>query len=104
MQFYGARVPSMNLRSLGRYLTDTRVPRWRRWLVLGGVFYAVLPIDLIPDVLPVVGWLDDLGVLAAVCAFFARDVAQHERAGPELLTANRTSRSAVEQRERLGVK
>jgi uncharacterized membrane protein YkvA (DUF1232 family) len=29
-----------------------------------GVFYGIWPIDLIPDV-PIIGWVDDLGVMGA---------------------------------------
>jgi uncharacterized membrane protein YkvA (DUF1232 family) len=53
--------------------------------VLGGVAYAALPFDLIPDVLPIVGWLDDAGVMAAGFAFLLRDVARHERASAQQL-------------------
>ena len=35
-------------------------------LVLGYVFF---PIDLIPDVFPVIGWLDDIGIGALFLAF-----------------------------------
>lgn len=34
------------------------------------VLYCLSPIDLIPDVMPVIGWLDDAGVaLADIIAF-----------------------------------
>jgi uncharacterized membrane protein YkvA (DUF1232 family) len=33
-------------------------------VLLGCVLYILSPIDFIPDVIPVVGWIDDLGVLA----------------------------------------
>lgn len=42
----------------------------RNLLLLGGaILYFVCPLDVIPDVIPVVGWLDDLGVLALVLRF-----------------------------------
>ena len=33
---------------------------------LGAIIYLVSPIDLIPDVIPIVGWLDDAAVITAV--------------------------------------
>jgi uncharacterized membrane protein YkvA (DUF1232 family) len=43
------------------------------------VAYAILPFDFIPDVVPVIGWLDDLGFLAIAFAFIARDMAKHAK-------------------------
>lgn len=34
-------------------------------LVLGAVVYCLSPIDVVPDALPIAGWLDDLAILAA---------------------------------------
>lgn len=44
-------------------LEDPRTPRLARALALLVVAYALSPIDLIPDALPVVGLLDDLVLL-----------------------------------------
>ena len=38
-------------------------PKYRWLLILGGLFYMLSPIDLSPDVLPVVGWLDDAMIM-----------------------------------------
>ena len=40
------------------------------------MLYVISPLDLIPDFIPVIGWLDDLGVLvwAARQVFFNKDV------------------------------
>lgn len=51
--------------------------RWKRVIiVLLAFIYVVSPLDLIPDFIPVIGWLDDLGVLAwaAKQVFFNKDV------------------------------
>ncbi|MCP4622430.1 MAG: DUF1232 domain-containing protein [bacterium] len=36
-------------------------------LLIGGIVYTIFPIDLIPDVLGPVGWIDDIGFLLATC-------------------------------------
>lgn len=41
----------------------------RNIVLLGGaLIYAVSPVDAVPDILPVVGFMDDIAVLAAVLA------------------------------------
>ena len=44
-------------------LTHERTPRAAKWLAGGLVAYALSPIDLIPDFIPVLGHLDDLVLL-----------------------------------------
>lgn len=39
---------------------DPRVPWYARLLAAGIVAYALSPIDLIPDAIPIIGYLDDL--------------------------------------------
>jgi uncharacterized membrane protein YkvA (DUF1232 family) len=68
----------MGLKALTGYLRDEAVPAWRRWLLFAGLAYTLLPIDAIPDVIPVLGWLDDVGVLAAIAMFLSREVAKRE--------------------------
>ena len=70
----------MNLQDIGRYFRDSQVSLAKKSLAFLAAIYAVMPIDAIPDVLPVVGWLDDVGVIAAVAAFVWRDVKKHAAA------------------------
>ena len=42
---------------------DPRVPWYAKAVALGLVAYALSPIDLIPDFVPVLGYLDDLVVI-----------------------------------------
>jgi uncharacterized membrane protein YkvA (DUF1232 family) len=53
-----------------RLLRDGRVSVWPKALLLVGLLYLVSPIDLIPDVLPVIGEVDDLLLLIVVCRLF----------------------------------
>lgn len=75
------------LHKLWRYLRDGRVPLWRKLVGVAAVAYLVWPWDLIPDFIPLIGWLDDAGVLLAAALFIVRDVRRHERAYPELPAA-----------------
>lgn len=47
-----------------RLLTDKRVPVVERALVAGAIVYAIIPLDLIPDMLPFVGQVDDVYLIA----------------------------------------
>ena len=63
-----------------RLLRDPRVPR-RAKITLGlAAAYTVSPIDLIPEVIPVLGWADDVLII-----MFAID-SLIDRAGPEVVT------------------
>ncbi|MGB7861177.1 MAG: YkvA family protein [Acidimicrobiia bacterium] len=67
------------IKLVGRLLLDPRVPR-RAKITLGlSAAYVVSPIDLIPEIIPVIGWADDVIVL-----MFAID-SLIERAGPEIV-------------------
>src|SRR2546428_14140629 len=56
-------VPNMVL--LGaRLLTDPRVPRTEKALVAGAIIYAIIPFDLIPDMIPFVGQVDDVYLIS----------------------------------------
>ncbi|MER6142042.1 DUF1232 domain-containing protein [Streptomyces sparsogenes] len=68
------------LRLIPRLARDRALPRGvrvRLWLLLG---YLAMPIDLVPDFIPILGYADDAIVVAAVL----RSVVRH--AGPEALT------------------
>jgi uncharacterized membrane protein YkvA (DUF1232 family) len=55
-----------------RLLRDDRVPR-RAKVVLGLlVLYLAMPLDLVPDFIPVAGQLDDAVLVAAAIAYVAR--------------------------------
>ncbi|HXL79345.1 MAG TPA: YkvA family protein [Pyrinomonadaceae bacterium] len=47
-----------------RLLTDSRVPATERALLAGAIVYAIIPFDLIPDMIPFVGQVDDAYLIA----------------------------------------
>jgi uncharacterized membrane protein YkvA (DUF1232 family) len=60
------------LRLAGRLLTDRRVPLAARAILPALVLYLAMPLDLIPDFIPVLGYLDDLLVVLAAAWLFLR--------------------------------
>lgn len=49
---------------LGRLLKDGRVPGAEKALFLAAIIYVISPIDLIPDLFPFIGQVDDIYVVA----------------------------------------
>jgi uncharacterized membrane protein YkvA (DUF1232 family) len=41
------------------YRQTIRHPKYRWFLILGTLLYLVSPLDISPDVFPIVGWIDD---------------------------------------------
>ncbi|HEX9545648.1 MAG TPA: YkvA family protein [Pyrinomonadaceae bacterium] len=56
-------IPNMVL-LCARLLTDSRVPATERALLAGAIVYAIIPFDLIPDMIPFVGQVDDAYLIA----------------------------------------
>lgn len=63
-----ARLPGQ-LRALA---ADDRVPMRAKLVLLGLALYLLNPIDLIPDFVPIIGYLDDIVIAAALLALAAR--------------------------------
>jgi uncharacterized membrane protein YkvA (DUF1232 family) len=47
---------------------DSRTPAWARGVIFASLGYFIAPLDAIPDLVPVAGYSDDLGVLALAVA------------------------------------
>lgn len=56
-------LPNM-LKLLGKLLTDARVPVAEKALFAAAIVYVIVPLDLIPDVFPFIGQIDDLYLVA----------------------------------------
>jgi len=74
----------------GRLMVDPRVPTKERVLVAGAIIYAFVPFDLIPDMIPFVGQVDDayliaLSLLRLATVTDPRVVRQHWRGGGDVV-------------------
>ncbi|HET9933281.1 MAG TPA: DUF1232 domain-containing protein [Polyangiaceae bacterium] len=61
---------------------DSDTPPWAKAVIYSALGYFIAPFDAIPDVTPIVGYADDLGVLVAALATVAAHIkpAHGERA------------------------
>jgi uncharacterized membrane protein YkvA (DUF1232 family) len=60
--------------ALVRYMRDPIVSWHRKAIVVGALIYFISPVDAIPDIAPLVGYLDDLGVITAVLKFLGHEL------------------------------
>lgn len=60
------------VRLVKRLAADPSVPRATRWWLLALLGYLLLPFDLVPDFIPVLGFADDAIVVAIVLRFAIR--------------------------------
>jgi uncharacterized membrane protein YkvA (DUF1232 family) len=79
---------------LWRFVRDPRAPRAPKVLLALAVLYTLSPVDLIPDVIPVLGWLDDVGLLSMAIAWFLHVLARWDGdAAPTTLVASPSTRA-----------
>lgn len=81
-------------RALVRYFRDREASTLGKLLVLAALVYVVSPVDLIPDAIPFVGWLDDVGVMSLAVAWMWRVVGRYREA-PQVAARSGRSTPAV---------
>jgi uncharacterized membrane protein YkvA (DUF1232 family) len=54
---------------LWAYFKSGQCSNFERILIVAGLLYLISPLDAVPDFIPVVGWLDDLGVAAMILTY-----------------------------------
>ncbi len=85
------------LRLVWRLMRDGRVPIFLKVIPFAPIAYLLWPIDLLPDLFPFLGQLDDLGMfIAGMEAFIAlapREVVREHQAELEAGSASGQSRS-----------
>lgn len=62
----GQSTMKFSIESLYNWYRETlRNPKYRWWIIGGSLLYLLSPIDISPDVFPVIGWIDD-GIIATL--------------------------------------
>ncbi|MDF3835618.1 YkvA family protein [Cupriavidus basilensis] len=68
-------------------------PRWLRPATFGLVLYAISPIDLIPDFIPVLGLMDDVVLIPLAVHFILKCLPPHVLRQAEARAGARTVRA-----------
>jgi len=63
-----------DIKALYNYFTDSSIPWYRKSIVIVALIYFITPIDTIPDIAPLIGYLDDLGVITAVIKYMGSEL------------------------------
>ncbi|NJL82044.1 MAG: DUF1232 domain-containing protein [Chloroflexaceae bacterium] len=50
------------------YRSIIRNPQYRWWVILGTLLYLLSPIDISPDLIPIIGQIDDIAILTLLVA------------------------------------
>lgn len=67
-------------------LKSPDVPKKYRVVIAGALLYLALPIDVVPDAIPVVGLLDDVAVIVAIVGLVAKAVSVAKNIIPQIET------------------
>lgn len=60
MQFFGLQVLIKRIKAIRFMMADKSVPKRKKALIVLGIIYIFLPVDLIPPILFPIAWVDDL--------------------------------------------
>ncbi|MCE1189634.1 MAG: DUF1232 domain-containing protein [Ignavibacteria bacterium] len=63
-----------DIQALYRYFKDPEVQWYRKTIVVAALIYFISPIDMIPDITPLIGYLDDMAVIAAVLKYMGSEL------------------------------
>jgi uncharacterized membrane protein YkvA (DUF1232 family) len=67
--------------ALYRYMKDPLVKWYRKAIVVAALIYFIVPIDSIPDITPLFGYLDDLGVITALLKYLGSELMEYYPSG-----------------------
>ena len=71
------------LKTIVALMRNPRVSTFPKFLVIGAIAYILLPTDAVPDVAPVVGWIDDILFLMGALGMLFGSAPSREEPRPE---------------------
>ena len=50
-----------------------KLPKWSALIVIIAIIYDICPVDMLPDITPIIGWLDDIAItVGALLNFYVQ--------------------------------
>lgn len=71
------KILSKNWKIIRITLTDNRVPKMLKYSLIAMIIYVISPIDILPDVIPVIWQLDDIWLVIAVLEWIKSNLPPH---------------------------
>jgi uncharacterized membrane protein YkvA (DUF1232 family) len=66
-----------DLLALYKFMKDPKVSFIKKSLAVFALAYFILPLDSIPDISPIVGFLDDIGIVAMVVRYLSKELERY---------------------------
>ncbi|MCI0448328.1 MAG: DUF1232 domain-containing protein [Chlorobi bacterium] len=63
-----------HLKALKNYMLDKDIKWYRKSVVVAALLYFIAPVDAMPDFAPLIGFLDDIGVIAWTIKFLGDEI------------------------------
>ena len=58
---------------------DFNLSNKSKFLIMGTLAYVIFPVDIVPDFMPIVGWLDDVFILRYTIDSIQKDIEAYRR-------------------------
>lgn len=96
MQFFlGFKVIWKRIKAIRFMMMDKSVPKRKKALVIAGIIYLFLPVDIIPPVLFPIAWIDDL-ILWLWILWHLRDVLDKYWMGEKPVDYSKKYKNAID--------
>jgi len=66
-----------HIKALKKYMLDRNVKWIRKSVVIAALIYLITPVDAMPDITPLIGFLDDIGVIAWTIRFLGSEIKKY---------------------------
>jgi len=67
---------------------DSNYPGIKKGVAVFALLYFIVPLDLIPDFTPIVGFLDDAGIIASAVYMYSTDIEPYREQAEDWLVEN----------------